>query len=217
MAILVGMQRRADATRQRLIDAAFEEIHRKGFQGASLDEILARTGVTKGALYHHFPSKKELGLAVIEEKLGTALTQVFLLPAQAADDPIEALVRTIRQAVRGLSEDGVGLGCPIANLAQEMSPVDEAFRERLGGLYQIWQDAIAKLLDRGRARGLVRTDVDTAAAAAFVVGALAGARVLTKAAKDRKVLERCVGQLVGYLESLRPAPAPRNRRRRTRV
>src|SRR2546422_9784373 len=67
-----GMPRRAqkrrvrapDATRKKLLQAAFEEIYRRGFQGASLETILAAAGVTKGALYHHFPDKAALGYFV---------------------------------------------------------------------------------------------------------------------------------------------------------
>ena len=55
------------STRQEILESAFQEIHRNGFQAASLTSILERTGVTKGALYHHFPNKQALGYAVLEE------------------------------------------------------------------------------------------------------------------------------------------------------
>ena len=210
--------RAPSATRQILIDAAFEEIHEKGFQGASLDDILARTGVTKGALYHHFPNKLALGYAVVEEKLGQALTQSFLLPVQGSTDPITTLTRTIRGMAAGMSDESVCLGCPIANLAQEMSPVDEGFRTRIDGLYSLWRSAVADLLERGKAGGTVRRDVDAAAAAAFVVSAVAGSRVVGKSARDRKVIAGCLDELCGYLETLRaPAPGRRNRASASRV
>ena len=56
-----------DVTRNKLLQAAFEEIYRRGFQAASLDTILIKAGVTKGALYHHFPDKAALGYAVVDE------------------------------------------------------------------------------------------------------------------------------------------------------
>jgi len=52
-------------TRRKILESAFHEIHRNGFQAASLNPILERTGVTKGALYHHFPNKQTLGYAVL--------------------------------------------------------------------------------------------------------------------------------------------------------
>ena len=58
-----------EKTRKALLGAAFNEIYHRGYQAASIDEILKNAGVTKGALYHHFESKKALGLAVIDEVL----------------------------------------------------------------------------------------------------------------------------------------------------
>lgn len=55
--------RNPDATRQNILQVAFEEILLKGYQGLRVDEVLNKTGFTKGAFYHHFKSKKELGHA----------------------------------------------------------------------------------------------------------------------------------------------------------
>ena len=50
-----------DLTRAKLLEAGFQEVYEHGFRSASIDSILARAGVTKGALYHHFSSKQALG------------------------------------------------------------------------------------------------------------------------------------------------------------
>lgn len=193
---------RARRTRQALIDAAFDEIRRKGFGRASLDDVLKRTGVTKGALYHHFGSKQELGYAVVEEKLGQALLETFLKLRD--EDPIGSITGSIRQAVECLGDDEVGLGCPIANLAQEMSPLDEGFRERIDRLYQVWRDELAGMLRRGQQQGRVRQDVDPEEVATFVVASVAGGRVMAKSARDRRVLSACAEQLCTFLENMRP-------------
>jgi AcrR family transcriptional regulator len=71
-------KRQPEVTRQRLLQAAFEEIYRRGYQGASLDTILDQAGVTKGALYHHFPDKAELGYAVVDDIVKGLLLQRWL-------------------------------------------------------------------------------------------------------------------------------------------
>ena len=73
----------AAETRHNLLEAAFDEIHRTGFQAASLHRILRRTGLTKGALYHHFPNKLALGYAVVDELLGPYLEQNWLAPLRS--------------------------------------------------------------------------------------------------------------------------------------
>jgi AcrR family transcriptional regulator len=67
-------------TRGQILFAAYKEIHVNGFQSASLSNILKRTGVTKGALYHHFRDKSELGYAVVDEVIDTRIQQSFIHP-----------------------------------------------------------------------------------------------------------------------------------------
>src|SRR5215470_12790452 len=85
-------RRDAESTRQRLLNAASREIYRSGFQSASLDTILASTGVTKGALYYHFKSKERLGYAVVEEVIGPNVYGKWVRPLQSVKSPIEALI-----------------------------------------------------------------------------------------------------------------------------
>ena len=88
--------RQPDITREKILDAAFQEIYRHGFQAASLSNILAKTGLTKGALYHHFPDKDRLGHAVIEEVVYEGLDAMVFAPLRESDDPLETLREIIR-------------------------------------------------------------------------------------------------------------------------
>src|SRR5688572_29788030 len=110
--------------RKKLLWAAYEEMYRRGYQGARVDRILAAVGLTKGAFYHYFPSKLELGYAVVDECIARALDIIWLVPLRDATDPI-ATLRSIIESSEVTSRRNAELGCPINNLAQEMSPVDE--------------------------------------------------------------------------------------------
>jgi TetR/AcrR family transcriptional regulator, transcriptional repressor for nem operon len=171
-----------DRRRERLLEAGFREIHRQGFQPASLEAIVDAAGVTKGALYHHFASKQALGYAVVDEVLADLLHEHWIGPIERAPDPLEALIATVREAAaRGKA---VELGCPLNNLAQEMSGVDEGFQQRIAGLYQRWEAGVTRALQRGQTQGRVRPDVDVAAAATFIVASIEGALGLAKTRKD---------------------------------
>jgi TetR/AcrR family transcriptional repressor of nem operon len=191
-----------DRRRERLLEAGFREIHRQGFQPASLEAIVDGAGVTKGALYHHFASKQALGYAVVDEVLADLLHEHWIGPIERAPDPLEALIATVREAAaRGKA---VELGCPLNNLAQEMSGVDEGFQQRIAGLYQRWEAGVTRALQRGQTQGRVRPDVDVAAAATFIVASIEGALGLAKTRKDRTPLRACAEGLTRYLETLRP-------------
>ena len=203
--ILVGMsstRRQPGLTRARLVEVGFEEIYRRGFQAAGLDTIVERAGVTKGALYHHFPSKLELGYAVLDEVIGGFTDERWLKPIAGDGDPIDAIVASVREAAKSDFE----FGCPLNNLAQEMSTVDAEFHRRIAALYRRWESGVARALGRGQKQGLVRKDVNVDEAATFVVASIEGAYGLAKNRKDRQPLRACVEGLTRYLDALRTHP-----------
>jgi TetR/AcrR family transcriptional regulator, transcriptional repressor for nem operon len=198
----MATHRNPDLTRQSLLQAAFQEIYKSGFQAASLDNILSKSGVTKGALYHHFGSKQELGYAVVDELIHGRVLDRWVRPLEKAENPIDGLLAVLRSKGPHPSFDQ-RLGCPLNNLAQEMSPLDEGFRKRLESVFREWREGIAKALRRGQEMGQVRSDVDTVEAADFFLAALEGSVSLAKNAQDRNLFDNCKAGLSRYLESLR--------------
>lgn len=202
--IVKRRSRDPDGTRDKLLRAAFEEIYRRGFQAASLDTILAKAGVTKGALYHHFPDKASLGYAVVDEVVKGLLLERWGVLEQPSGDPVTALQRILRGRAASLTTREVELGCPLNNLAQEMSPLDQRFRRGVNATFDIWRDAVAKDLERGQAEGTVRRDVDASKIAAFVVASIEGSFGLAKGARSAAMLRSNLDVLGSFLESLRP-------------
>ena len=192
------------ATRQRLLAAAFQAMHRDGFRAAGLNAILAETGLTKGALYHHFPSKMALGYAVIDGPLRDYVEDWWLKPLEGADDPLEGLAKIIRSRLRRDLPAMLKLGCPLNNLAQEMAPVDEGFRQRVEALYRDWRRGLARALRHGQHAGTVSTAIEVDVTAAFIIAALQGAFGQAKNAQDMDVFRECLEGFSEYLNSLRP-------------
>jgi AcrR family transcriptional regulator len=210
--------REPGVTRDKLLQAAFEEIYRRGFQAASLDTILARARVTKGALYHHFPDKASLGLAVVDEVIKGLLLDRWLGGLeQSRGDPLTALQRTLRRRAANPSASEIELGCPLNNLAQEMSPLDERFRRTINATFDTWRDGFARLLARGQADGTVRRDADAKKVASFIVAAVEGSYGLAKNARSAAMVRSNLEFLSAYLDSLRsPSNGQTAKRRRGR-
>ena len=195
-----------ERTRERLLQAGYRQVYRSGFQSASIDTILAATNVTKGALYHHFESKEALGYAIVDEVVATFARDRWLLPLQRSEgkDPIDALIAIVQAIPDGLKD--LKGGCPLANLAQEMSPLDEEFRKRLEAIFRGWQEGVATALRRGQSEGTVRRDMVAQETASFLIAMVEGYVVLAKNAHDVKVWHMGIRNIVGWLHSLR---APR--------
>jgi TetR/AcrR family transcriptional regulator, transcriptional repressor for nem operon len=202
--------RDAKRTREHLLQAAFREVYKVGFQSAGIDTILAATNVTKGALYYHFESKEALGYAIIEEIIAAITAERWLLPLQLNEDknPIDVLIGIV-QAIPARPKD-VKKGCPLVNLAQEMSPLDEQFRKRLERIFEAWQEGVATALERGQAQGTVRRELVPEETARFLVAMVEGYEVLAKNAQDAKLWNMGVKNITDWLNSLR---ATANRKR----
>mgnify|MGYP000544276510 FL=1 len=194
--------RHAGETRKQLLLAAFEEIYRVGFQAASLQKILLRTGVTKGALYHHFPSKQALGHAVVDEIISVMLREQWIRPLETSTTPLLTMRQMILDAGSRMTGEDVRLGCPLNNLAQEMAPVDEGFRERIEAVYAEWRGAVAEALERGIASGKVRADIMPSQVATVYVAALEGCLGLAKTAQRLELLYECGEGLLLFLTTL---------------
>lgn len=197
----------SELARERILDAAFGEIRRQGFQAASISAILAETGLTKGALYHYFPSKKELGLAVVDERVVAALRCSVLDGLSVSDGDVMPLDKLfgLLDAVQAWTEDSIRLGCPLNNLMQEMSAVDEDFRRHLTAIVVLWQERVAALLRQAQKQGQVAAQVDCHAAALFIVAAWEGCISIAKNMQSMPVFVASIEQLKHYVRHLQPA------------
>jgi AcrR family transcriptional regulator len=204
----VTTPRNPQRTRERLLQAAFQEIYKSGFRGTDLETILNTAGVTKGALYHHFDSKEALGYALVDELIRGVMRDKWFRPLQNAANPIDALVGVVQST--SLKPEHVRCGCPLNNLAQEMSPLDEGFRKRLAKIFSEWHDGVAAALREGQKRGVVRSDVDPDETATFLIAANEGCWSLAKNSQDVRVLRSGIRSMIRYLESLR-APGGRSK------
>jgi len=196
-------KRNADLSRLDLLETAGHEIHQYGYHAASISRILENTSLTRGALYHHFPSKQALGYAVIDELFANYMKHLWYDPLADYNDPIQAIEQAIANTYQNHGNELISFGCPLNNLSQEMSAVDEGFRERINRQYDIWQTALSDALIRGQQNRLIRKDIDTTEAAIFIVAAIEGCIGLAKNHKSEQTLHCCTRGLIDYLYGLR--------------
>jgi TetR/AcrR family transcriptional regulator, transcriptional repressor for nem operon len=162
-------------------------------------------GVTKGALFHYFVDKQALGYAIVYEVIGPLLLRRWLDPVRASTDPISDIQRAFRRFVSVDLESGSWLqGCPLNNLAQEMSPLDEGFHQRIDALYDTWRACFAAAIADGVKTGMVRKDVVSPKVAALIVASQTGIWGTGKSSQQKDVILQAAEALCDYLESLRP-------------
>ena len=172
------------ATRQLILEIGQEEVYLRGFQAASLDGILRRAGVTKGAFFHHFPTKTVFGYAIVEEILAGMISAQWVGPLQSAADPLETIAVEFERGAQILSRQRPILGCPLNNLAQEMNPLDDGFRARTSAVFDLWRDTFSNAIDRGQHTGVLQGNITPADAAYALVAQIEGTLSLARNSQD---------------------------------
>jgi TetR/AcrR family transcriptional regulator, transcriptional repressor for nem operon len=190
-------------TRRRLLEVGQLEVYLHGFQGAALDRILTRAGVTKGAFFHHFPSKTEFGYRIVEEVVAEKIAAQWVRPLQGDADPLETIAVEFERGAAGLRRRRPILGCPLNNLAQEMNPLDDGFRVRTLAVFENWRRSYEGALGRAQARGVVRPGLDLGDVAHALVAQIEG--ILSLARNSQRPEDLTIGArgLRRSLESLR--------------
>ena len=185
-------------TRKNLIDSAFNEIYSKGYQGASLTTILKNAKVHKGSMYHFFENKKDMALVCIKEKIYERFVQRYSLILALDSGYLEAFINSIKDT----SQKDFKKGCPIANIVQEMSNIDEDFKILMEEIYLSFRKNIKDILDIAIEKNEMK-EYDTTKLALYIASTLEGAILSAKATGNIQDYVDVVDILSSYIMSFK--------------
>jgi TetR/AcrR family transcriptional repressor of lmrAB and yxaGH operons len=190
-------------TREHMIETTAGLVHRRGFYGTSLNEILLESGAPRGSLYYHFPGGKE-ELVLETARQGVAMvTQLLKEVLTDSPDPAEGVRAFVEAAAHVLRDSGYVFGCPVAPIVLD-SPESSALAEVCQEALEEWQQVLVECLgsggiERGRAESL----------ATMIVCGLEGGLILARARRDIAPLDVVAEELASMVQSalLRSRPA----------
>ncbi len=194
--------KKAAATRLNILQKAFELIYVRGYQTTSIDDILATTQVTKGAFYHHFKSKDEMGVAIINELLKPNFRNTFIAPLQQEGNPLDGIYAMMHNLLMENQFLKVEYGCPAANFTQEMA-WNKDFNKVLNDLTAQWEQAIIHAIETGKKKKFVKSTVNGKEVAVFVMSGYWGIRNLGKLENSKAIYLIYLKQLHSYLKTLK--------------
>ena len=194
---------KAAATRHDILEKAFQIIYTKGYQTTSVDEIIAATKVTKGAFYYHFRNKDEMGVAIINEIVKPTMLSSLAGPMENATDPLTQIYDMTKALLFEIPFLTIESGCPVGNLAHEMTPWNAAFGNALSEIITTWKSTIEQSLKKGKEAGTVRNDVNEEQVAYFVMSGYWGIRNFGKLYNSNECYHSFLEELKIYLDSKR--------------
>jgi AcrR family transcriptional regulator len=196
---------RGAATRQHILAVATEAFLAHGYAGTSLSDLISAAGITKGAFYHHFPSKEALAVEVVRARQAEETAGV--VRASASHDRAVDQLRAAVQAASDLKDQDQGQATSLQRLCAELSE-DPELAPQIGKICDAWIDAAAGLVARAQLQGDIRADVGAHQAAEVLVATFLGAEqqcVMTASHDDfhvefRARMTRCLDLLLDLLK-----------------
>ena len=172
------------SSRDRILAAGRDVIHRHGFSASGVADITTAAGVPKGSFYNHFESKEAFACAALDdywEQGGPAYA--LLSGAQPASERVREHFKALDRLV---SADSYAAGCMLGNFAIEAGPVSEMLRKRVASLYGRWTSQLAACLEEGQKAGSIGAALPAETLARFLIGAWHGAVQRAKVDRSRQ-------------------------------
>jgi len=191
--------------RDRIVHAAMRLFAEKGYGSTSVADILQAADVRAGSLYHVFPGKQDVLLAVLDGYLA-GIGPMLLDPAwQGIDDPIERVFALLARYRGALLSTECTYGCPIGSLALELHEPDPPVRARLAANFDAWVAAIERCFVDAGAR--LPADVDRRALAVFALTTMEGGVMLARTHRTPAAFDDAVRMLRDHVARLEAAAA----------
>ncbi|WP_210150697.1 TetR/AcrR family transcriptional regulator [Chryseobacterium scophthalmum] len=171
---------RAEITRSNILQSALMLTYRQGYQATSIDEILEKTQVTKGAFYYHFRNKNEMGMALISEALNNEILPFIEKSLSKGTDFKKNMYQMMHSLLLEHPFMNAANGCPTVNLIQEMAPLSDAFRKALLKSLNKWRKAIEDEITRSQTAGQLSLDHDAKKIAIHILTQYHGVRNMGK-------------------------------------
>jgi AcrR family transcriptional regulator len=192
-----------EPTRERILFAAMTLFSEKGYLSTSVADILREAGANSGSLYHFFPTKQDVLLAVLE-MYRDGIYPMLLAPAwEGVDDPIERVFALLASYREALKTTACLYGCPIGSIALELHEPDPPVREMLSVNFDGWVRHVKACLDAARDR--LPAGTDTRKLAMFVLTTMEGGVMQSRTHRTLEAFDASVAGLRDYLNLLQAA------------
>ena len=190
-------------TQDLIINKSFELFYEKGYNATSIPDIMKETSLSKGAFYHHFKNKHEIGVKVIEVIIRKRIKEGFIAPLNNMESNIpKLLLEVFTNRIKNYSDREKALGCPANNLVGEIGYTEQDFRVILKSLFEEWREQLIKVIDIGKKRGEIKKDVNSSSVAISLICAFEGVRSIRKVYDDDIIFNEFLESMGNFIENL---------------
>ncbi len=194
---------KSEITKQHIVHEAFKLFYENGFKSTSINDVMKATKMSKGAFYHHYKSKQQLGLEVIELKIQKRVYDGMILPLIEPGNPMEILESTFLNRIKSFPFYDKQHGCPMNNFINEIGNYERSYQLALKNIIDKWIKALVSLIEKGKSQNVIRQEVSSEAAAIYLISAFEGIRGIRKLYDNDLILDQYISGLSLYLNNLK--------------
>tara|TARA_B100000780_G_scaffold67537_1_gene44649 strand:- start:4476 stop:5081 length:606 start_codon:yes stop_codon:yes gene_type:complete len=193
---------KSKTTQDLIINTSFELFYENGYNATSIPDIMKETCLSKGAFYHHFKNKHEIGEKVIKVIIKKRIRDGFIAPLSETNGNIcELLIHVFTNRIKNYTEREKALGCPANNLIGEIGYTEQDFRIILKSLFEEWREAIIKVIEIGKSRGEIDKNINSSGTAISLICSFEGVRSVRKVYEDDKIFNEFLEYMGNFIRS----------------
>ncbi|EPR73563.1 Transcriptional regulator, TetR family [Winogradskyella psychrotolerans RS-3] len=196
-------KQKSELTKELILNESFKLFYKNGFKTTSVDKIMKATNLTKGAFYHHYKSKQELGVEIISTKIKQRVYEGMIAPLYQEGNVLKLLETTFSDRVKSFSHYEKQHGCPMNNFINEIADEEKAYQMALKCIIEEWKSALINLLERGKSENSINNEISSKAVAIYLISAFEGVRGIRKLYNDDLVLNDYISGLSLYIKQLK--------------
>ncbi|SHG59200.1 TetR/AcrR family transcriptional regulator [Flagellimonas flava] len=189
-------------TMHRLCAKGLEIFHEKGYYNTNLDDILKDLSLSKGAFYHHFKSKEDYFITIVQNLIQQKVYALLVEPLNTQENPLPVILDSIEQALEPGKANEIAYGFMLNDFITEFSKRNKEIATYLRDILKVWEVNLVSILKRGKVDGHIARHVDCEGAASYIIASYLGMRTLLAESTNRQLKYNYVQQLKLYFNAI---------------
>jgi len=189
-------------TMHRLCGKGLEIFHRKGYYNTSIDDILQELSLSKGAFYHHFKSKEDYFISIVQNLIVQKVYALLIEPLNTDENPLPVIVDSLERALEPGKRNEMAYGFMLNDFLTEFNKRNEEICVQLKEILTVWEVNLVSVLRRGKLDGHIARHVDCEGVATYIIASYLGMRSLMSDDTNKLLKYRYIQQLRQYLRSI---------------
>lgn len=186
----------------RLRGKGLEIFHAKGYYNTSLDDILKELSLSKGAFYHHFKSKEDYFINIVQNLIVQRVYALLIEPLNTNENPLPVIIESLENALDPGKKNEMAYGFMLNDFLTEFNKRNEEISGQLKGILSVWEVNLVSLLKKGKLDGHIARHVDCEGVATYVIASYLGMRSLLTDSSNKQLRYQYIQQLKQYFNSI---------------